>query len=209
MIDNFEQIKNLLKFDNEYQFYFLQIIQRKKDFKEDDTITYLGTNNNNRLIKAYYIFSLEQLEKYKSEILALCNLFKARAGISLNRRDARVISLEMMKLLADNIKNNHFNQLSKIYNTVCGQYHQEKDKTWILDIDYMTGYYIKTIDEVIRQNLVKDLYNIEPIGSKIITAIPSKSGYHLITRSFNSQKFSQMYPKIEIHKNNPTDLYIP
>jgi len=115
----------------------------------------------------------------------------------------------MMKLLADNIKNNHFNQLSKLYNTVCGQYHQEKDKTWILDIDYMTGYYIKTIDEVIRQNLVKDLYNIEPIGSKIITAIPSKSGYHLITRSFNSQKFSQMYPKIEIHKNNPTNLYIP
>jgi len=39
MIDNFKQIESLLKFDNEYQFYFLQIIQRKKDFKEEDTIT--------------------------------------------------------------------------------------------------------------------------------------------------------------------------
>lgn len=209
MIDNFKQIESLLKFDNENQFYFLQIIQRKKDFKDTDTILYLGTNNTNRLIKAYYIYSLEQLEKYKSEIIALCTLFKARAGISLNRRDSRVISLEMMKLLADNIKNNHFNQLSKLYNTVCGQYHQEKDKIWILDIDYFMGYYSEFIDKPLRVKLVTQLYDIEPKGSKIIANIPSKSGYHLITRSFNSQKFSQMYPKIEIHKNNPTNLYIP
>ncbi len=201
MIDNFKQISSLLKFDNENQFYFLQIIQRKKDFKEEDTITYLGTNNNNRLIKAYYIYSLEQLERYKSEIIALCTLFKARAGISLNRRDSRVISLEMMKLLADNIKNNHFNQLSKLYNTVCGQYHQEKDKTWIIDIDTKDTNFIDEVTLAIS--------TLEPIGLKQIAIIPSKSGYHLITRSFNSQKFSQMYPKIEIHKNNPTNLYIP
>lgn len=201
MIDNFEQIKNLLKFDNEYQFYFLQIIQRKKDFKEDDIITYLGTNNNNRLIKAYYIFSLEQLEKYKSEILALCNLFKARAGISLNRRDARVISLETMKLLADNIKNNHFNQLSKIYNTVCGQYHQEKDKTWIIDIDTKEQRFIQMVED--------SLEDIEPKGLKVLAQIPSKSGVHLITTSFNSQKFGELFPDLELHKNNPTNLYIP
>lgn len=193
MIDNFEQIKTLLKFDNEYQFYFLQIIQRKKDFKDQDSITYMGSNNNNRLIKAYYIYNLEQLDKYKTEIIALCNLFKARAGISLNKRDSRTLSFEMMKLLADNIKNNHFNQLSKIYNTICGQYHQDKDKVWILDID--------SIDN----DIASDIWNYTTAWAKI----PSKSGYHLIVKPFDSRKFIEKYPEVEIHKNNPTNLYIP
>lgn len=54
MINNFEQIKSLLKFEDENEFYFLQIIQRKKDHKESNFK--LGISNNNRLIKAYYIY---------------------------------------------------------------------------------------------------------------------------------------------------------
>lgn len=200
MIDNFEQIKSLLKFDSEQDFYFLQIIARKKDHK-DNPMKKLGTNNNSRLIKAYYIFSTEQLDEYKDEIIELCKLFKARAGISLNRRNSRDLSLEMLALLANNIKNNHFNQLSKLYNTICGQHHSEKDKTWILDVD--------TKDNDFVNKVIEDIKTIEPEGDKLIAKIETKNGYHLITRSFNSQKFGMMYPEVELHKNNPTILYIP
>jgi len=198
MIDNFDQISQLLKFDNENEFYFLQVLQRKKDHKEGQI---LGSDNNSRLIRAYYIYSIEQLLKYKQEIVELCKLFNARAGISLNRRNNRVISLEMIKLLADNIKNDHFKQLGGLYNTVCGQYHQEKDKTWIIDIDHKNRREINDILRFIETDC-------KPDGNKFVALVESRSGFHLITRAFDSKVFGDKYPDIEIHKNNPTNLYI-
>lgn len=204
MTDNFTQISELLKFDNENQFYFLQILQRKKDHK--GTNTKLGPNNSSRLIKAYYIYSAEKLLELKPEIIALCNLFNARAGISLNRRDAYKISLELIALAANQLRSGHYGTMSKLYNTVCGQHHSDSDKTWILDVDGVDLISpgrddIRDIDEYIATQ--------NPVGLKVIAIIPTKSGYHMITKPFDPREFSVKYPEIEIHKNNPTTLYVP
>jgi len=37
----------------------------------------------------------------------------------------------------------------------------------------------------------------------------SKSGLHIITTPFNISEFNKKYTDIEIHKDNPTNLYIP
>jgi len=55
MIDNLDKIKPLLNFESEDDFYYLQILQRKKENPE------LGSNS--RVIKNYYIKSVEELEK--------------------------------------------------------------------------------------------------------------------------------------------------
>ena len=194
MINNFEQIKSLLKFENENEFYFLQILQRKKEHPE------LGKNN--RLIKAYYIYSVEKLEKYKDEIIKLCEVFNARAYIHLNRRNSKVVGFEMMELLATNLKCDQVNFLDKLYNSVFGHHHSDKDKTWIIDIDEKDPEFLVEIGDV--------LFNIEPKNiDKVIDCIPTKNGYHLITKSFNSQKFGEKYPELDLHKNNPTILYVP
>ncbi|WP_265091158.1 hypothetical protein, partial [Acinetobacter baumannii] len=39
--------------------------------------------------------------------------------------------------------------------------------------------------------------------------IPTMNGCHLITKPFNLQKFKEKFPEIDVHKNNPTILYIP
>lgn len=194
MIDNFDQIKKLLKFENENEFYFIQVIQRKKEHE------FLGKNN--RLIKAYYIYSLENLEKYKSEMILLANTFNARVYIHFNRRNAKMIALEMMEDLAHSIKSNQF-YLGKIYNTVCGRHHSDKDKTWIVDVDNKNVLFLAEIENFLRK--------IEPnLGdSKVLAYIETKNGYHIITNPFNSKKFSEEFKEIEIHKNNPTILYIP
>ena len=193
MTNNFEQIKSLLKFEHPDEFYFIQVLQRNKEN--------LVLGSNNRLVKAYYIYSTEQLDKYKDEMITLAQTFRARVYIHLNRRNARMIALEMMEDLAHSIKSNQF-YLSKIYNSVCGRHHSEKDKTQILDVDTKDSEYI---DDIIRFT-----YNIDPIGlDKYITSIPTKNGYHLIFKPFNTLKFAHKYPEIEIHKNNPTILYIP
>lgn len=199
MVNNFEIIKPLLKFDNEYEFYFLQVIQRKKDHKDGQL---LKSNNNSRLIKAYYIYSIEQLEKYETEIVNLCHIFNARAGIGLNKRNAKSISLEMLSLLAQNIKSDHFKQLGSLYNTVCGHHFEGKDKCWILDLD---GHYSEHYMEILQDTLCA----CPPEGNKIIAVVPSKNGCHVITKPFDVRTFTILYPEIEIHKNNPTNLYIP
>ena len=46
-------------------------------------------------------------------------------------------------------------------------------------------------------------------GQKIYKKLTTKNGIHIITCSFNLQKFKQDYPEIEVHKDNPINLYIP
>lgn len=201
MINNYEQIKPLLKFENEGDFYFVQIIQRKKDKKEID-VELKGSDNSSRLIKAYYIYSIEQFDKQIGEMIILADLFKARIGINLNKRNSKDISLEMLALLAHNIKSNHTSTLHRLYNTICGQHHSEKDKTWILDVDHKNMREINDMINVVDRACL-------PNGNKFISLIPSKSGFHVITKAFDTREFSKLYPNVEIHKNNPTNLYIP
>lgn len=191
MVNNFDQIKQLLKFENENEFYFVQILQRKKENPE------LGRNN--RLVKAYYIYSIEKLEKYKEEIIKMCEVFNARAYIHLNRRNSKQVGFEMLELLATNLKLNQTDFLGNLYNSVCGHHHSDKDKTWIIDIDEEDPILVEAIETA--------TYNIEPIGNKIIAWVPTKNGLHLITKPFNSKVFGEKYPEIDLHKNNPSILF--
>ena len=52
-VDNFDKVIDFMKFSSPDDFYFLQIIQRKKDGNN----TGRG-NNGARLIKAYYIIPI-------------------------------------------------------------------------------------------------------------------------------------------------------
>lgn len=203
-VNNFKQIRELLEFRSNDDFYFLQILQRKKDHKDGQKVN--GTNNNSRLVKAYFIKSLEQLDFLEGEIIKLCELFNARAGINLNRRSFEKMALQHLKKVTDQIINKDFNKAHRAYNTVTGAFSHESDKKWIIDLDgeeENTADFIYGIEETI-----KGLY--PNVGeSKTICRIPSKSGSHLITKPFNLAKFKSQYPDTEIHKNNPTNLYIP
>jgi len=60
MIDNIDKIKDLLVFNSEDDFYYLQILQRKKENPQ------LGSNS--RVIKNYYITSYDNLLNKYDEI---------------------------------------------------------------------------------------------------------------------------------------------
>ena len=79
--DNFDRVIKFMEFSNPDDFYFLQIIQRKKDGNE----TGRG-NNGARLIKAYYIRSTQHLLEKKNKIIELCKNNNARAYITVNKR---------------------------------------------------------------------------------------------------------------------------
>jgi hypothetical protein len=192
MVDNFEQIKSLLQFDNDDQFYFVQIIKRKKENKE------LGSNSH--IVKFYYIKAAEDLDKNKEEMKLLAHFHNARVCINLNKRSFERTAFHTLKKITDQILNKDFKSARKAYNSVCGMYAGEQDKTWIVDIDEKGRY---------ANEVLKDLDEIQPVGDKLISIIETKNGVHLITKPFNLQKFKEWFPDIEVHKNNPTIIYIP
>jgi len=192
MIDNFEQIKKLLKFESEDAFYFLQIIKRKKEHPE------LGSNSY--IVKTYYVKSLEQLDFYKGEMICLANYHNARVCIDLNRRSFERIAFHNLKKVADQIMNKDFKSVRNSYNSVCGSYSNEKDKRWIIDIDHKNR---REINDCLRF-----IENLQPVGPKFVDLIETKNGFHLITTPFNIKDFLVRYKEYEVHKQNPTILYI-
>ena len=196
MINNIELIKPLLSFTELGDFYMLYVFKRKKDQPEGER----DNHQSVRTIKSYCIDSIEYLEKRYDEIIQLCEMFKARAYIHIQKQNHKDVSLEMMMLLAERIKNGVQNQKG-LFDSVVGQL-KTYEKRWIVDID------TKDNKEILNIKLVID--SCQPFGKdKIIAEIPTKNGYHLITERFDVMEFQKKYPDLDIQKKNPTLLYLP
>ena len=204
MIDNFELIKPLLKFPNDDIYYHLQILRRGKDHPE------LAAAN--RVIKAYFICSLESLDYVEQEIKDLCKFFGARAYINLAPKSIKKTTMLQQMYLAERAYIGDYKKIWKSWNTCAGEIKGEEPR-WIVDIDHNVddpnlepawGAIADFIDKECEPHTL--LHNPLRIA-KVITDIPTKNGYHLITTPFNLQQFKEKYPDIDVHKNNPTLLY--
>ena len=196
MIDNINLIKPLLDFNNEGDFYMLYVMKRKKDQPEEER----DNHQSVRTIKTYCIDSIEYLNKRYDEIKTLCEIFKARAYIHVQKQNHKDVSLEMMSLLANRIKNG-VNKQKGLFDTVVGQL-KTNERRWIVDIDSKDENHLLGIMNYINEYCL-------PIGVKILKVIPTKNGSHLVTEKFDTMKFSKRYPEVNIQKKNPTLLYYP
>ena len=195
-IDNFDLIKKHINTSGESEFYMLQIMRRSKDQKEN------GGKRKQTIIKSYFISSAEYLEYKRDEIIGLCEMFNARAYINLNKKSYKQVSLKALEILAGKIAHEEYN-IKTLFESACGQTGAcDGMKTWIVDFDS------KDLDELDRVKNIIEM--VEPKGvSKIVETVPTRQGYHLITRPFNKKAFNELYnEKIDVHDNNPTCLYI-
>lgn len=195
MIDNLELVKQLLNFENEGDFYMLYVLKRKKDQPEGER----DNHQSVRTIRTYCIKSIEQLEKRYDEIIMMCEMFKARAYIHVQKQNHKDVSLNMMVALAQRIQDGNHEQQS-LFDSVVGQL-KTLEKRWIVDID-TTDYHAVT-------EVTKFITSLRPEGVKVESVIPTKNGYHLITSRFDVMEFKKQYPDIDIQKKNPTLLYLP
>lgn len=194
MVDVLENIKGFLLFESDDDFYYLQIIQRKKENS--------GLGSNSRIIKNYYVGSISYLESKYDEIKVICKLFNARAMLRLNKRSYKKVALSTMVNIANSISNNEYSFIKKSYDRACGVCHNDKNKSWILDFD-------EAVDINNKTEVIDFINSLEPFGNKVLIELPTKSGIHLITKPFNLSVFSVKYPSISVHKDNPINLYIP
>ena len=209
-IDNLNLLTPLLNFESPDDFYYLQILQRKKENPQ------LGSNS--RVIKNYYIKSVDHLEKRYDEIKELCRLFNARASLRLNKRSFEKVAFKALLNISNTMMSRDYDFIGKAYDRACGQSSNEKrEKKWIIDIDS---------DELPwKMDICNFIERCEPItgSKKVLCEIPSKTGVHIITKPFNRFQFSKEINEyissryqisgfdlnLDIHKDNPTNLYIP
>jgi len=195
MINNIEQIKKLLNFSDNGDFYMLYVFKRKKDQPEGER----DNHQSVRTIKTYCIESVDHLERRYDEIKQLCEMFKARAYIHVQKQNHKDVSLNMLASLAERIRDGVTNQKG-LFDSVVGQI-KTQEKRWIVDID-ITDYHAV-------YEITKFISTLQPEGPKVESVIPTKNGYHLITSKFDVKTFKEKFPDMDIQKKNPTLLYFP
>jgi hypothetical protein len=194
-IDNLNLLLPFIQPESEDDFYYLQILQRKKENPE------LGSNS--RVIKNYYIKSQDELLRKYDEIKKLCQVFNSRASLRLNKRSFYKVGFKAMENLAHTMANKDFDKLHSSYDRAVGLGHNDSIKKWIIDIDAP-----QSNDSAYVEKMKVYIENQLPLGNKILNVVPSKTGIHLITTAFDLRTFHEEYPDTDIHKDNPTNLYI-
>ena len=194
MINNLELIKPLLNFSEVGDFYMLYIFKRKKDQTTDK-----ANHQSVRTIKTYCIESYEQLVSRYDEIIQLCEMFKARAYIHIQKQNHRDVGMNMITEIVNRIQSGQINQ-KNVFDSVVGQI-KTQEKRWIVDVDDTDSKELVGITELI--------HSLRPEGDKLEAVIPTKNGFHLITKRFDVMEFKKQYPNIDIQKKNPTLLYYP
>ena len=210
-LDNFPIIRNHLRFDNPGDIYVAHVMFRVKDLRNDEEKQmYLSHEETQRLIKTYYIDSLEYFDRKVPAMIDLANQNRARVYIAMTRKNRITCNRIILKKLVDEVDNPNVRYDHLIRSAVCGC-HISDYKWWTLDVDNDTtlykqvGEYKKpTVTEPIKYehvNLmdIKDEVIAEMAklvdetktrsGSEIFT-VATKNGCHIMTPPFNRSKMA-------------------
>ena len=194
-IDNFSLVRDkILCFDNKGDFFFVLILKRRKDTKGSMVE---GVNEDNRLIKHYFIYDIEYLDRKADAIRRLCDDNDARAYILPQRRNSKTVLWNLHKktseLLETNDQGVHFDHL--IRSCVAGCHKSDRPR-WVIDIDRdapeLNGYTDEQFNEYVYDviNLITEIrmaYN-QPLPHDSIV-VPTPHGVHIVTEPFNKQEF--------------------
>jgi hypothetical protein len=203
MVNNVKYVREMLSFEDKDDFYFLQILKRRKDNPDLKRDMIVVTN--------FHIESFEQYDSLMPHVMSMCNSENARAYFRVNRRNYTHLSYHMLKRVVEVISSGAVKSLKGSFDSVCGQHHNDKDKTWIVDIDTADTRSIDNPDGYVEFDVEKLIYELQAETKKepMTVLFPTKNGYHFITRPFNLKKFKDKFPGIDVHKDNPTLLYCP
>lgn len=187
-INNFDKISKLLKWNNNDEFYFIQIVK-----------------DANTIIKTFYIYNKYDLNDYEKQIKELCIQTQSQAYLYINNRNSKDIMCRTISKLSDCIRNN-YNKLSpQIYNNMCREYRNYKSKPiYVITTHNLNSKLMYTLTQLIEN------YQIP-----IIEVLDTSTGFQYITEEFNSYQFKQVLKMqnldndITIYEDDTILLYNP
>lgn len=133
-IDNFDILMQHMDFVDPNDRYIVHIMRRPKDCKA--IANSLGANEAQRLIRTYYIDSLEYFDRKREAIKELCRANNARAYIIVQPKDNFECLLNLGQKILENIQNKNYSVKPEhlIRQAYC-EWHKTRKKLWILDLD--------------------------------------------------------------------------
>ena len=159
-------------------------------------------NNGHRLLKTFYHRSREEFWEQVPVIQKLCDMSLVRACTRLAPRSYKKVGREFTRLVVETAMSENWAGMKSLYNRACG-ITSPISKLWLFDVDKIdddSNYFVHCLNE---KNL-------------IIARIPSKKGEHLITAPFDLRLYNNdagclaaRFGEVQLHKDNPTNLYIP
>lgn len=198
VIDNFDIFRSRLEFKDKTDRYIVHILRRPKDLAADPRMKQIGANEHQRLLRTYYVDSLEYFDRKVSAIKELCETNRARAYILPQVRNNFECLLSLGEKVLETIRlGNYSAKPEHLLRSAYCEYHKSRDKRWILDLDddSMTEYVYDGKDgvearrwtadgvlELVRKNLGK--CGKDPDGAYVV---PTKSGRHIVTSPFDLQ----------------------
>lgn len=215
MTDNTLNIASFMSY-NKDDFYFIQIIKRRKDnpIMVRDAV----------ILKNYYVDSMDGFFDTMVRVRSTCDFENARAYIRLNKRNYKHLGMKVLNRALVYVSSNNNKPLSNVFDAVAGEFHNDPDKKWLIDVDNLVDFDPKMeihpneyggivgLDGInnigyLRTNLIRLQ---EETGREPMTElIPSKSGIHIITRPFNLKTFKGLFPEVSVHKDATCILYCP
>jgi len=200
-INNFNIIRDFLSF-NEDDFYFVQIIKRRKDNPD--------MKRGEATIKNYYINSFDEYDKLIPVITNQCIYENARAYFRLNKRNYKDLSLKVMNRGLVYVAANQHKALRNVFDAVAGEHHSDPVRKWLVDVDKDEFECLDDYDERCRDvgELLTELQKLTK-NEPMLELVYTKNGTHFITRPFNLKVFKEHYTEMDVHKDATTLLYCP
>jgi hypothetical protein len=168
ILDNIDSIKRLLVFP-EGVFYFIQVIQRKKenpDLPKSDMKRY-----------QCFITSEEDLEIHIPRIKKVCEDFNARAYISLLPRSLEKLGKCCLLEYAKRVNSGDYSRIWDIPNRLALLEETRMPKIINKPLRLLD------IDDINSLDYISDF--VKEIGLTIVEIIPTMHGYHLLVEAFN------------------------
>lgn len=170
ILDNIEIIRRLLKF-KEGVFYFIQVIQRRKDNPELEKTD----------MKRYqcFITSETDLDIHLNRIKKVCNDFNARAYISLIPRSLEKLGKQCLLEYAKRVNSSDYSRIWDIPNRLALS--EETRMSGVLPKPFR----MLDLDDSDLNSLNLLIESLEALGLIVVETIPTLNGYHVLVEAFN------------------------
>lgn len=190
IVDNFSKIEKLLVFNTNKKdiYYFIQVIQRKKDNPD------LGKSEICR--GRWYITSIKELNLFKNWIIKTCTEYNGRAYISLTPRSLEKLGKKCLLEYSKRVTIGDYNNIFSIpHKSALSDYTIQSrgviDRPrWVIDLDYDNIEFSDKISSFLTKT-----------GVKLVSDIKTPGGFHKIIEAFNINSISK-------YRKGKTDDYL-
>jgi hypothetical protein len=173
------------------QFIYTELIDRRSN----------KGNNTHRVVKVFHHRDRADFDIHWPIIRGLCDTLGVRAYTRLAPRSFASVGRRFTGMVVEAALSDNWSGMKSLYSRACGTAAPEQ-KYWLFDVDEINPHNMRFGIELGSAGLLR-------------STIPSRKGLHYITVPYdylgnqNPRLRLVAYPHVSMHKDNPTNLYIP